>query len=444
MDKTENANHEENSAFPKEPIDKITNPLKKFLHIESASGIVLIVATIIALILANSNFAEGFHHFWEQNVGFHIGSFSMDLSLHHWINDFLMAVFFFVVGLEVKRELIIGELSDMKKAALPIMGAIGGMLIPAALYLLMQYGEPGQHGWGIPMATDIAFVVGCLAVLGKRIPSGLRVFLLSLAIADDIGAILVIAIGYTEDLNVVALVYAAIGVFTFVTFLKVGIRNVAVLLIVGLFVWYQIFESGIHATIAGVIIGLLTPINPWVSKSRLKTAINNSFSFVGGDGWSPAHDEYQSLRDMEVASRKAISPVVRLENMLHPWVGFVIMPLFALSNAGVTIEIADLTNPVANAVVLGLFVGKPVGITLFSWMSVKIGFAKLPSHVNWGAMVGAGFLGGIGFTMALFIAGLALSGDLLDSSKIGILTGSLASAIVGVIILIKTLPVKEK
>lgn len=444
MGNTENGHHSEKSTFPKEPIDKITNPLNKFLHIESASGIVLIVATVIALILANSNFAEGFHHFWEQKFGFHLGSFSMDYSLHHWINDFLMAVFFFVVGLEVKRELIIGELNDMKKAALPIMGALGGMILPAAFYLLLQFGEPGQQGWGIPMATDIAFVVGCLAVLGKRIPTGLRVFLLSLAIADDIGAILVIAIGYTESLDIGALLYAALGIIVFITFLKVGIRNAAVLLVVGLFVWYQIHESGIHATIAGVIIGLLTPINPWVSKNRLSKIINNSVSFVSGDGWSAAREEYQTLRDIEVASRKAISPVVRFENMLHPWVGFLIMPLFALSNAGVTIDTAALINPVGNAVIAGLFLGKPIGITLASWLSVKVGIAKLPSGVNWGAIIGAGFLGGIGFTMALFIAGLALQGEMLDASKIGILAGSVASAIAGVIILINTLPVKDK
>jgi NhaA family Na+:H+ antiporter len=443
MDHSEKEHGAEQSAFPKEPIDKITRPLNRFLHIESASGIVLIAATIIALVLANTGYAESYFHFWEQKIGFHIGSFSMDYSLHHWINDFLMAVFFFVVGLEVKRELVIGELNDMKKAALPIMGALGGMVLPAALYLMFQAGEPGQNGWGIPMATDIAFVVGCLAVLGKRIPNGLRVFLLSLAIADDIGAILVIAIGYTENLDIVALIYAAGGLLVFITFLKIGIRNAAILFVIALFVWYQIHESGIHATIAGVIIGLLTPINPWVSKSGLKTIINNSLSFASGDGWSAEPQEYKTLREMEVASKKAISPVVRFENMLHPWVGFFIMPLFALSNAGVAIELDKIANPVAVAVMVGLFFGKPIGITLFSWLSVKIGFARLPRGVNWGAMIGAGFLAGIGFTMALFIAGLALSGDLLDSSKIGILIGSLISAVAGVIILIKTLQPKS-
>lgn len=428
------------SGFPKEPIDDIIDPLKRFMHIESSSGIVLIVVTFTALILANSPLSEGFLAFWKTPVGFRIGSFQAFHSLQHWINDGLMAVFFFVIGLEVKRELVMGELQNFKQAALPIAAAIGGMIVPACIYFSLLHGTPAERGWGIPMATDIAFVVGCLTVLGSRIPSSLRVTLLSLAIADDIGAIVVIAVGYTESLNLTALVLGVVGIGIIIGLMEIGVRNLAVYLLFMVLVWFAFHESGIHATIAGVIFGLLTPTKAWISEGRLGMIANNTCNFLLGEGWSGAPDRYDILRKMEVAAVKSISPLERFETELHPWVGFLIMPLFALANAGVKIQLSDFTNPVATAVLLGLLIGKPTGITLFSWLAVRLGFASLPKGVSWGAILGGGFLAGIGFTMAIFIASLALQGDLLDAAKVGIIAGSFLSAIIGLAALVLLLP----
>jgi NhaA family Na+:H+ antiporter len=435
-----NQHSDQSTGLPKEPIDTIVDPLKKFLHIETASGIVLLVAASIAIILANSALAEGFLAFWKKPLGFTSGTFQMHHSIQHWINDGLMAVFFFVVGLEVKRELVMGELQGMRQAALPIAAAIGGMIVPAGIYLALQSGAPGERGWGIPMATDIAFVVGCLAVLGSRIPASLRVLLLSLAIADDIGAILVIAIGYTESLNLAALGCGIIGIGIVIGMMKLGVRNAAAYLIFMVLVWFAFHESGIHATIAGVIFGLLTPAKGWVSESRLATVVDNTRHFLHGDGWSSSGQRYAALRRMERAVRKSISPLERFETDLHPWVGFVIMPVFALANAGVGVQFSNFSDSVAIAVGLGLLAGKPLGIFLLSWLAVKIGVAKLPAGVGWGAVAGSGCLAGIGFTMALFIASLALSGEILDAAKVGILAGSILSAIVGMAILTSLFP----
>jgi NhaA family Na+:H+ antiporter len=426
--------------LPKEPIDAIIDPLRNFLHIESASGIVLLIAAATALILANSQFGEGFLAFWKKPLGFTIGKFEIIHSLQHWINDGLMAVFFFVIGLEVKRELVMGELRDMRQAALPIAAAIGGMIVPAGIYLALQYGAAGERGWGIPMATDIAFVVGCLAVLGPRIPASLRVLLLSLAIADDIGAILVIAIGYTQDLNLTALLCGIIGIGVVLGMMKVGVRNAAVYFVFMVLVWFAFHESGIHATIAGVIFGLLTPTKGWVSESALVMIVDNTRHFLLGDGWRGSGQRYAMLRQMERAARKTISPLQRFETDLHPWVGFVIMPIFALANAGVTFQFSDFSHPVAIAVGLGLVVGKPFGILICSWLAVRIGLARMPEGIGWSVITGGGFLAGIGFTMAFFIANLALSAKLLDAAKVGILVGSLLSAIAGMSILMMRLP----
>jgi NhaA family Na+:H+ antiporter len=314
------------------------------------------------------------------------------------------------------------------------------MLVPALIYLSLQYGNPAERGWGIPMATDIAFVVGCLAVLGSRIPNSLRVMLLSLAIVDDIGAIMVIAIGYTESLNLNALALGILGAAVFLGLMKLGLRNVAVYLGIMLLIWFAFHESGIHATIAGVILGVLTPAKAWISEGRLRKIVNNSMCFLQGEVWSATSERYGALRQMERAARKTISPLERFETDIHPWVGFVIMPIFALANAGVTIQVSDFSNAVVTAVIMGLLVGKPAGIVLFSWLGVRFGFAKLPNGISWGMITGGGFLAGIGFTMALFIASLALDGNLLDAAKVGILTGSVLSAIVGVTILVFLLP----
>jgi len=428
------------NLLPREPIDSLVDPLKRFLHIEAASGVVLLVATAVALIMANLPSAEWFLSIWETRLMFGIGSFQMDHSLHHWINDGLMAIFFFVIGLEVKRELVMGELQDLRQAVLPIAAAIGGMVVPAGVYLALQWGEPGAKGWGIPMATDIAFVVGCLAVLGNRIPSSMRVFLLSLAIADDIGAILVIAIGYTESIGIGNLIAGILGILAFPVLVKLGIRNKFIYYTLMLLTWVAFHECGVHATIAGVIFGLLMPTTSWISESRLESIVGKTRHFLMGAGWRSSSERYAILRQMERATRKSISPLERHETDLHPWVGFLIMPVFALANAGVSIQVTDLINPVALATALGLFVGKPVGILLFSWLAVTFGIARLPEGVNWGAVIGGGFLAGIGFTMALFISSLAISGDILDAAKVGVMAGSALSAVVGVILLIVFLP----
>jgi NhaA family Na+:H+ antiporter len=275
---------DEHARLPKERIDAYVDPLRHFLHIESASGVVLLAAAAAALILANSALSDWFLSIWKAPLGFTMGSFSISHPVKHWINDGLMAVFFFVVGLEVKREFVMGELRDMRQAALPIAAALGGMVVPAGVYLALQYGEPGMRGWGIPMATDIAFVVGCMAVLGRRIPPSLRVLMLSLAIADDIGAILVIAIGYTESLNLTALALAGAGIGLILFLMHVGLRNLGVYFLLMVLVWFGFHESGIHATLAGVIFGLMTPARAWISEGRLGRMVEKTGGLLTGEG----------------------------------------------------------------------------------------------------------------------------------------------------------------
>ncbi len=427
-------------ATPQEPIDRIIEPLSRFLHVEAAGGAVLLGATAIALILANSPLGDGYVAFWTTPLEFGIGTFKMSYSLRHWINDGMMAVFFFVVGLEVKREIVIGELADLRKAALPIAAAIGGMLVPATVYLLFQAGEPAQAGWGIPMATDIAFVVGCMAVLGSRLPSGLRVLLLSLAIADDIGAILVIAIAYTDTINLVALGLGCIGIVVVAVLAKIGVRRIPVYLAIGSLVWLAFHESGIHATIAGVALGLLTPARSYIDREGFSRVLMRVQEVFDGEEWSRTGHRGDKLRRFQWLARETISPVEYLEQSLHPWSSFVIIPIFALANAGVAFSLADIADPVAVAVAMGLSVGKPLGIVLLSFIAVRLGLATLPEGVSWSVLTAAGFLAGIGFTMSLFIAGLALEGQSLEAAKVGVLAGSLISAIVGMGLLSAILP----
>ena len=401
---------------------------------------VLLAAAAVALTAANSPLGETYLGFWQQPFGFRLGGFHLEFSVQQWIDDFFMAIFFYVISIEVKRELVLGELREFRRAALPLAAALGGMIVPAATYLLLQHGAPGERGWGIPMATDIAFVVGCLALLGSRIPVSLRIMLLSLAIADDIGAILVIAIGYTGNVDWAALAASGAAIATIIGCMWLGVRNKAIYLFLALWVWYAVHASGIHATIAGVIVGFLTPAQARISERRLGQTIDNALHFMRGEGWRAANERYAVLRQMERAARGSIAPLERFETGLHPWVGFAIMPLFALANAGVRFAPADLADPVAVAVMLGLVIGKPIGILLFSWLAVKTGLARLPSGVTWAAVTGGGFLAGIGFTMAIFIAGLALQGAMLGAAKVGILAGSMVSAAIGMCLLVVFLP----
>jgi len=364
----------------------------------------------------------------------------MDHSLQHWINDGLMAIFFFIIGLEVKREVLLGELRDLRKAALPIAAAIGGMVFPAGIYLLLQGGEPAQNGWGIPMATDIAFVVGCMAVLGSRLPSGLRILLLSLAIADDIGAILVIAVAYTESINFQALAVGIVGIGAVAGLARLGVRRIPVYVVLGVIVWLGFHESGIHATIAGVILGMMTPVDAYVSEKGFAKVLARAQKTFDGGEWEERDRRTETVRHFQWLTRETLSPLEYLENSLHPWSSFLIIPVFALANAGVVFAVSDFADPVAIAVALALVVGKPLGIFVMSLIAVKSGLASLPDGVTWPILIAGATLAGIGFTMSIFIAGLALDGPALDVAMVGVLAGSVISVIVGMAALFVLLP----
>ena len=434
----------DDTLLPREPIHRLVEPVVRFMHVEAASGVLLLVCTAMALVLANSAAGSWYASIWKTPVGFAIGDFSMMHSLKHWINDGLMAVFFFVVGLEVKRELVHGELRDPRRAALPVAAALGGMVVPAALYLLLQGGGAAARGWGIPMATDIAFVVGCMAVLGPRVPKILRVLLLSLAIVDDIGAILVIAVGYTESLDLRMLGLAGAGLVLVWGLGRLGVRSFAVYVLIGVVVWFGFHESGVHATIAGVLLGLLTPAGTYLPTGTVSQLLRRADDTLHGGAWGDLSHRSDAVRGFTGAVREVISPLEYLEGRLHPWSSFVIMPVFALANAGVAFAAADFVDPVAIAIMAGLVLGKPVGILLMSLLAVKLVTKGLPEGLTWPSLVGGGFLSGIGFTMALFIAGLALDGPALNAAKVGVLGASALAAVIGMILLVAVLPKPAK
>lgn len=420
--------------LPDRPIQRLQRPFSAFMHVESASGIVLLICTAVALLAANSPYGEAYDHFWHQSVRVAIGDFELAYPLSHWINDGLMVIFFFVIGLEIKRELVIGELADPKKVVLPVAAAIGGVVVPITIFLALQYGQPGQSGWAVPMATDIAFVVGCMSLLGHRIPHGLKVLMLSLAIVDDLMAVVVIAVFYTSTISSGWLGAAAGGLLVVILMNRLGVRSVGLYVIVGVFVWLCALKSGVHPTIAGVLLGLLTPANPWIGGRKFMGFLRHTDETLRKE--ETTLDRARALvADLSFASREAVSPLYRLETGLHPWVGFVIMPLFALANAGVRLEVDLVTEPVAIAVASGLLFGKGIGIFGASWLTEKIGWAARPAGVTWATLAGAALLGGIGFTMAIFIASLSLSGDHLVAAKIGIIMGSFTSACAGLFVL---------
>ena len=441
-----NADQQGNSEatrLPKEFIDRLTNPFVRFLHIESAGGAILLLFTVAALVLSNSPWADPFEHAWETQVGFQVGSLEIGRSLREWINDGLMTLFFFLVALELKRELILGELRKPRMAALSIAAALGGMIVPAAIYLALQSGQPGQHGWGTVMATDTAFVIGCLALLGSRIPLSLRVFMLSLAIVDDIGAILVVAIGYSSDIVWWSLVAAGLGVGVIRVMAKLGIRGFPFYLLVGGLIWLAVDASGIHATITGVVLGLMTPARRWVSDERLYAILGQVIAHPASSESSSDTNDRQTLQMAEIAARETLSPVERLEIALHPWVGFVIMPLFAFANAGLPMSLNNLGSSVTVAIFLGFVLGKPIGILLFSWLALRLHIAARPSELSWRLLIGGSLLAGIGFTMALFIANMAFDKSLIDSAKLGIFLASVFSAMAGLALLM-WLPARGK
>jgi NhaA family Na+:H+ antiporter len=420
--------------------DRWLAPARDLLHMDAASGVVLLLATAVALYLANSQWSYEFLSIWKTKLAFQIGDFiHRDTVGHFIINDGLMTIFFFVVGLEIKREIVLGELRDPRKALLPIVAAAGGMLVPAGIYLAFHRGLPSQDGWAIPMATDIAFVVGVMSLFGARVPFGLKIMLLSLAIIDDLGAVLVIALVFNKSLAVEWLAVAGGGLLVSILLNLIGVRRVGIYMLIGVVVWFGFLKGGIHPTVAGVLLGLLTPSKAWLGDEHIAEAMAAmKTGGTGGAGAGPDRESHARTRRIEFAIRESISPLHRLELALHPWVAFVIMPLFALANAGVALDPSGLTHPVSIGVALGLLIGKPLGVFVFSFLAIQVGATRLPTGVTWRVLFGGACLTGIGFTMALFINGLSFTTTTRYevAGKIGVLVGSLASAILGSLILL--------
>ncbi|MES2359845.1 MAG: Na+/H+ antiporter NhaA [Gemmatimonadota bacterium] len=428
-------------------IDHITTPLSRMMQAGPAGGLVLLVCAAIALVWANSPWAHGYHALWETQISIGVAATHATLTLHEVVNDGLMAVFFFLVGLEIKREILVGELASVRQAALPVAAALGGMIVPAMLFVAFNVSTHATRGWGIPMATDIAFALGVLALLGDRIPSSLRVFLSALAIADDLGAVLVIALFYTATISWGALVAAAALLVLSIVANAVGIRATWAYALIGLALWIAVLLSGVHATVAGVLLAFTIPT---------RTRIDESAFLAGArDALADFHDAHKpeatvlssrahqvALEQLNTLADHAQAPLVRLEHGLSGIVNFGIMPVFALANAGVSLSGSGhlITSPVAVGVLAGLFIGKPIGISLATWLSVRSGIASVPADVTRRMLFGVALLGGIGFTMSLFIAGLAFGGseELLTAAKLGIFTASLLAGFAGWMVLRRT------
>ena len=407
----------------KQSLARLRRPFDEFVRAEASGGIVLFVCALAAMVWANSPAADSYHHVWNRTLTIGLQPWALTLSLHEWINDALMAVFFFVVGLEIKREVLVGELASVRGAALPIVGALGGMIVPALIFWSVTRGTSAAAGWGIPMATDIAFALGVVTVLGPYVPTGLKVFLAALAIVDDIGAVLVIALFYTAKINTMALGAAAVLMLVLVALNRFNVNRALPYVFVGILLWLAVLHSGLHATIAGVLLAFTIPAS--VGRRRAQSA---SFDTLAGSSVieNGAPDHGHSL-------------LARFEHALHRVVAFTIMPLFALANAGVGLQ-DDLGNlvrqPVVTAVVSGLLIGKPLGIAVFSWIAVRTNIAQLPALASWRQLIGVAALGGIGFTMSLFIGGLAYGESIeLTEARIGVLGGSLLAGIVGWLLL---------
>ncbi|HEY3703740.1 MAG TPA: Na+/H+ antiporter NhaA [Terracidiphilus sp.] len=420
------------------PIQVITSPFVRFARMEAAGGIVLLASTVAALIWSNSPWHQSYHNLLETPLTVGFGPFVVTENRHHWINDGLMSLFFFLVGLEIKREFLVGELSSLRRAAFPFIAALGGLIVPAILFISIARDAAFQRGWAIPISTDIAFALGLLAILGSRIPTALRVFVTALAIVDDIFAVGVIAIFYTSEINYWSLAIGVSGVLLSAVANALGVRKPMVYGVIGVAVWWAVLNSGVHATIAGILLAFTIPARNFLEKSefveqtewllaRLKKARPGSF------------EEHSIIHTLEQKAELADSPLHRIEVGLQPWIAFLVMPLFAMANAGVDLRhnlAAGLTHQVAWGILIGLFVGKPAGIWMFAFLAARTGIATRPAHVSWRKMFGAAWLCGIGFTMSLFVAGLAFDDDsLLSVSKIAILGASVLSGAAGSIVL---------
>ena len=416
----------------------IVQPLQAFMHTEVAGGLFLFLAAVTALVWANSPARDSYEALWELPLTFSIGPFALAENLRHWVNDLLMAFFFFVVGLEIKRELVLGELRDMRAAALPLVCALGGMIAPALIYTAVNAGGPGVGGWGVPMATDIAFAVGVLALVGSRAPASLKVFLLTLAVADDLGAIIVIAVFYSRGVDFSWLLLAVGAVAAVMLLRRAGVRKYIWYVVAAGVLWLAVFESGVHATIAGVILGFLTPSRPLYPPEDVSGLAEGHLEVLRTKPHDGIADEEEQATLLEVArlSNEGVSPLARLQSALHPWTSFLVLPLFALANAGVEIHGdrlgAVITEPVSLGIILGLVLGKPLGVMVAAFVTVRLGIAKLPRGVGWMELLGVGLLAGVGFTVAIFIAGLAFEDPALTgAAKLGILTASAIAGLTG-------------
>ncbi len=422
--------------------DRVLTPLEDFIHRQTTSGILLMLCAAVAIYIANSPWSESYHHLLTIPFTIGIPGFQLSKSLHHWINDGLMAIFFFVIGLELKREILVGELADLKLAMLPIIAAVGGMLVPVIIYLSINQEGPALNGWGIPMATDIAFALGALALLGKRIPKNLLTFLIALAIVDDLGAVMVIAVFYTETINIYALAIASSAMIVLVAFNLGGVRLSTPYILLGIVLWIAMLQSGVHATLAGIILAFTIPMRPKYNANRFLTQINEMVIQI-----KRAYQQEENIvKNDELRSRvRALgdgvmlvqAPAQMMERKMHLPSAYIIIPVFSLANAGVPIEWASIgsviTHPVSIGITAGLVFGKLIGIAGFSWLAVKFGITSLPKNLNFKHITGAALMGGIGFTMSIFIAelGFSHSPDDLLMAKTGILLASILAGVSG-------------
>jgi len=420
---------------------KVSTPFEHFLHAQTTTGIILMFMTVLALVLANTHLTETYSHFFHIKIDLQVGSWKISNSIHHWINDGLMAIFFFIVGLEIKREILVGELSSVKDAMLPILAALGGMVLPALIYLSINYGTEGATGWGIPMATDIAFAISALVLLGNRVSPALVTFLVALAIVDDLGAVIVIAVFYTETIEMLPLALASISFLILVSFNRFGIRAILPYFLVGLSMWFFMLESGVHATIAGVIAAFAIPSKPRYTPIDFTKHTRNSLDEFDAYPIATDHMMHENQKAILLHVRDSIeyigSPAGRLEHDLHLPVSLIVIPLFALANAGISIDFSSIgetiVEPVSLGIITGLVLGKVLGIAGVSWLSIKLGIAKLPQNSTMSQIFGVAFLGGIGFTMSIFVADLAFINNeaLIFQAKVGILCASLFSGLMG-------------
>ena len=418
---------------------RVVQPLQSFLQEEAASGLLVLAAAAVALIWANSPWQESYRQLWSTDLGFRVGSLQLEMDLRHWVNDGLMSLFFVVVGLEIKRELITGELRDPRAAAVPVVAALGGMLLPAGIYLAINAGGEGAAGWGIPMATDLAFALGVLALAARWAPASLRPFLLTLAIVDDIGAIVVIAVFYPTGGSAAAFAVAVSLVLLIIVLQRIDVRAAAAYVLLGICLWVALSEAGVHPAIAGVVLGLLTPAVPFQRPRAVSQEAHRVADETVDDPVPPDADAPQWLW-LATLSREAVSPLARVEAALHPWTTSVVVPLFALANAGIVLSRSTLvdaaTSPVMIGVLAGLVVGKTLGVSLGTVVVVRTGMGRLPSGVGWRHIAGVAAIAGIGFTVSLLIADLAFGGGALErDAKIGILLASILAGTLGYAIL---------